>query len=226
MTCLNTTYKALTLTQVNLLISNSMKKMLPSALIGLGVSGAATAQTATYSNLMVTSHIDFFDSDFANAIDWRIAYRGTTLSFFPEFDFQTRSIVFKQNGDASFPRTVSIGDVVTNNPGTLGTNTLTLAVGGKIEARAIYVVAPGTPWPDYVFASTYRLPPLREVERFVRANQHLPGLPSAAAVQAQGLDVGQMESTLLKKVEELTLYLIELRKENDALQARVAKLER
>lgn len=53
----------------------------------------------------------------------------------------------------------------------------------------------------------------------------MPEVPSAATVQAEGLDVGQMEAVLLKKVEELTLYLIALQQQNEALQARVAKLE-
>lgn len=67
--------------------------------------------------------------------------------------------------------------------------------------------------------------PLREVEQYVQANGHLPEVPSTAAVQAEGLDLGSMEAVLLRKVEELTLYLIELKKENEALQARVGKLE-
>lgn len=98
-------------------------------------------------------------------------------------------------------------------------------MGGSIGARAIYVVAPTAIWPDYVFEAAYRLPPLREVEEFIRANRHLPDVPSAATVQANGLDLGKMDALLLQKVEELTLYLIELRKENDALRARVSKLE-
>jgi hypothetical protein len=63
------------------------------------------------------------------------------------------------------------------------------------------------PRPDYVFHATYRLRPLWEVEQFVQDNGHLPEVLSAAAV------------------EELTLYLLELKKENEVLQARVSKLE-
>jgi len=67
--------------------------------------------------------------------------------------------------------------------------------------------------PDYVFAPNYALRPLAEVERFVRQNSHLPEVPSAAEVAKDGLALGEMNATLLKKVEELTLYLIEQNKQ-------------
>ncbi|GAA3931834.1 hypothetical protein GCM10022406_16110 [Hymenobacter algoricola] len=127
---------------------------------------------------------------------------------------------FETNGDVNFPYRVRIGNI-----GTLGINTLTLAVGGKIGARAVYVVAPNSPWPDYVFHQGYQLPALSEVERYVQVNSHLPEIPSAATIQREELDLNTMDALLLKKVEELTLYLIALQKENAALQARVTKLE-
>ena len=76
-----------------------------------------------------------------------------------------------------------------------------------------------------IFQPAYRLRPLREVEQYVQANGHLPEVPSAASVQAEGIALGSMNATLLQKAEELTRYLIELKKENEALQARVSKLE-
>ena len=68
-------------------------------------------------------------------------------------------------------------------------------------------------WSDYVFANTYQLKPLSEVEQYVKANQHLPGVPSAQEVVEQGVDVAKMNAKLLEKIEELTLYLIEQQKE-------------
>jgi len=144
----------------------------------------------------------------------------------PNWANQTR---FDSNGDVAFTHNIYVGQRLTvgdvSSPGTLGINNLTLAVGGKLGARSMYVVAPTAPWPDYVFAKGYRLPPLREVAQFVAANHHLPEMPSAAAVQAEGLDLGRLDALLLKKVEELTLYLLELKQENEALRARVSKLE-
>jgi len=105
-------------------------------------------------------------------------------------------------------------------------NNLTLAVGGKIGARGgVHVVGLGAAWPDYVFQPAYCLQPLAEVAQFIEANQHLPDVPSAAEVQAEGIELASMQALLLRKVEELTLHLIALKRENDALQVRVRKLE-
>jgi hypothetical protein len=72
--------------------------------------------------------------------------------------------------------------------------------------------------PDYVFESTYKLMPLNEVESYIRINKHLPEIPSAQEIAKNGLDVAEMNLLLLKKVEELTLYTIELKKEVEALK--------
>lgn len=72
-------------------------------------------------------------------------------------------------------------------------------------------------WADYVFAEDYKLKSLEEVETFVNANKHLPGVPSAKEVVANGLDLATMDAKLLEKIEELTLYMIELKKQNDML---------
>lgn len=148
--------------------------------------------------------------------------------YLPNWNAQTR---FDNNGDVTFSRDIIIkqhllvGNVTSTGNCPPGISTLTMAVGGRLGARGIFVVAPAECWPDYVFARAYRLPPLREVAQFVAANHHLPEMPSAAAVQAEGLDLGRMDALLLKKVQELTLYLLELKQENEALRARVSKLE-
>jgi len=63
------------------------------------------------------------------------------------------------------------------------------------------------------------------LEKYVHANKHLPGVPSASDVAANGISVGEMQTTIMQKIEELTLYVIELQKQNDALQAQVASLK-
>ncbi|WP_020567635.1 hypothetical protein [Neolewinella persica] len=65
-------------------------------------------------------------------------------------------------------------------------------------------------WPDYVFAPEYELMPLEEVANFIKKNGHLPGVPSAAEVEKNGLKLGEMQTILLKKIEELTLRLIDM----------------
>jgi len=73
-------------------------------------------------------------------------------------------------------------------------------------------------WADRVFRPDYALRPLGEVARFVRKNQHLPGLPSAEQVATEGIDATALNVTLLEKIEELTLYFIAQEQRLDALQ--------
>ncbi len=86
------------------------------------------------------------------------------------------------------------------------------------------ITASGQPvrWPDYVFTPEYRLRPLRELEAYVRAHRHLPGLPSSEEIKQQGIPLVQTQAQLLEKIEELTLYVIQLQKEVDSLKARLA----
>ena len=106
--------------------------------------------------------------------------------------------------------------------GTANTAGYKLAVNGKIRAKEIRVE---TGWADYVFAPEYKLRPLEEVESFIKANQHLPEIQPASEIQANGLDVAAVTTKMMAKIEELTLYLIEMKKENDALKNRVNTLE-
>jgi hypothetical protein len=79
---------------------------------------------------------------------------------------------------------------------------------------------------DYVFDENYDLKSLSEVESYVNEHKHLPGMPSAAEMDANGVSVSKMSNLLLEKVEELTLHMIKLEKENAALKARVQELEK
>lgn len=81
-------------------------------------------------------------------------------------------------------------------------------------------------WADYVFASDYKLRSLAEVEAYVQENKHLPGVPSAAEVQKTGIDVATMDAKLLEKIEELTLYVIGVQKENEALRKEVEAIKK
>lgn len=98
-----------------------------------------------------------------------------------------------------------------------------LSVNGTIQAREVLV---NTNFADYVFGPGYRVRPLTETAEYIKANHHLPDIPSAAEVKEKGLSVGDMESKLLAKIEELTLQMIELNKQNERMQKRVAELEK
>lgn len=107
----------------------------------------------------------------------------------------------------------------------IGTNTpqSKLAVNGDIFSKKIKVTQTG--WPDYVFEKNFRLPSLAEVEQFIRKNKHLPDVPSAAEVEKNGLDLGDNQAVLLKKIEELTLYIIEQNKQLTSLQQEMRELK-
>lgn len=82
-----------------------------------------------------------------------------------------------------------------------------LSVNGNIRAKQIKVEAAN--WPDYVFAASYKKMPLPELEQFIAKNKHLPEIPSAQQVAKEGIELGTSQAALLKKIEELTLYMIE-----------------
>lgn len=100
-----------------------------------------------------------------------------------------------------------------------------LTVNGNILAKEIKVTNTITV-PDYVFDTDYHLPTLSYVEAYVKKNKHLPEIPSAEDIERNGLDVGEMNLLLLKKVEELTLHLIEKEKKIHALENRLTDIER
>lgn len=92
-----------------------------------------------------------------------------------------------------------------------------LYVQGGILAEEVKVMMKST-WPDFVFSADHVLLGISEVSAFIEANGHLPGIPSAASVAAEGIELGHMNALLLTKIEELTLYVIELQRQLDELK--------
>ena len=104
-----------------------------------------------------------------------------------------------------------------------------LNVGGKIIAEEVRVNLQAN-WPDYVFAPNYALKPLPELESFIKANNHLPNMPAAAEVEKSGLAIGEMQTKMMEKIEELSLYIIQqnktielLKQQMEALQSKTGK---
>jgi hypothetical protein len=98
---------------------------------------------------------------------------------------------------------------------------ITAAFNGKIWANEIEVSTES--WSDYVFKDDYLLIPIKDVETFIKANKHLPGVPSEKEVTDKGINLGEMDAILLKKIEELTLYVIELKKELEEVKQQQAQ---
>ena len=101
--------------------------------------------------------------------------------------------------------------------GTTTTGPHKLAVEGSIGAREVKVES--TTWSDFVFREDYELMSINEVENYIRENKHLPNIPTESQVKDEGINLGEMDAKLLQKIEELTLYVIELKQEIDQLKA-------
>ena len=105
----------------------------------------------------------------------------------------------------------------------IGDYDYTLAVDGGILTTEVYVKEV-TEWHDYVFADDYKLLSLNELAKYIRENKHLPDLPSDTEIYENGYNMVSMEGTLLKKIEELTLYAIDLQRQLVLQQAVIDKL--
>ena len=126
----------------------------------------------------------------------------------------------------------SSGSLVTihkfNNDGTVtlggslsGTNA---SFNGNTTTKKLIVTQTG--WADYVFKPSYKLRSLSEVEVFIKVNKHLPEIPSAMQIEEKGIDVGETQKLLLLKVEELTLYMIEMKKEMEKRSTESKKIQK
>jgi hypothetical protein len=187
----------------------------PAAKLHLSGASPSLRLTASIGNW---AGIQFENAALSTPVRW-VLYTGASgqpgdhISFFDYVSLTDRFTI-----DAS--GNVGIG---TSNP------TYKLSVNGTIRTKEVIV---DTAWSDYVFKPGYRLKSLKEVAVYIKANRHLPGIPSEAEVKEQGVSVGQIESKLLAKVEELTLHMIQAEERNDRLeqenrkfQERITRLE-
>ena len=97
---------------------------------------------------------------------------------------------------------------------------------GNIESKKVKVTATPGSVPDYVFASSYELRALSDLEQYIKKNSHLPNIPNAKEIETNGQNLGAMQLKLLEKIEELTLYVIELeagRKKSEELVSQLSK---
>jgi len=124
---------------------------------------------------------------------------------------------FVKNTGLAYFQKLGIGTTNTND-------TAKLFVEGQIRARQVKVDE--DTWPDYVFAKDYKLPSLQNIQKFIKENNHLPGIPSAGEVQTKGLNIGQNQAALMQKVEELTLYLIKQDQQIKAQQKQINALKK
>ncbi len=169
------------------------------------------------ANVMVRGELSVFGGNI-NETDGSLSINSEDNVYigmdYTDNDADTQAIMFGKNdkgGATNWEELMRIDE-----GGNVGIGTATpqskLAVDGIITSKEVNVTATG--WPDYVFESDYELMSLEEIEKFIADKGHLPEVPTAQEVASNGLMVGEMNALLLKKIEELTLHQIELKREN------------
>lgn len=175
----------------------------PNTLLELSQTASPNLRFKRENNTVANGLIEWVGND--DVVDWQIYANYEGANHFGIYE-----------GDATNPRlhiyngNVGIG---TTNP------TSKLAVNGTITSKEVIVTEATEAWPDFVFDEGYELRSLHEVEQFIETKGHLPEVPSAEEVAANGVAMGAMQATLLQKIEELTLYLIDMKQEVDSLRA-------
>jgi len=146
----------------------------------------------------------------------------TNIYFDSRYNNDAAAMLFrmKTNGTAVNALTIlGSGKVLIGTPPVTTGNYL-LNISGNVRANKMVVNTTGA---DFVFDSSYRLAPLTEVEAFIKQNSHLPGIAPAREMQQDGMDMGDQQTKLLQKVEELTLYLIQQAKEIELLKKQLSE---
>jgi hypothetical protein len=116
--------------------------------------------------------------------------------------------------------------VLNGNQVTIGqitpANGYKLSVGGKAICEELKVQLQGN-WPDYVFNQNYKLRSIEELRAFIAQNKHLPNIPAAAELEKNGMEVGEMQRKMMEKIEELTLYILQLEEKLETVQKQISK---
>ena len=127
------------------------------------------------------------------------------------------------NGNLRASGKLLVGDINDNIVNTLNDHSLV------VNGSALFTMATvklNSNWPDYVFTKDYDLKTLEEVEQFILDKGHLPNIPSAKEVSESGINLGEMNANLLKKIEELTLYLVEQNKKIKKQSEQIKQMEK
>lgn len=211
--------------------NNEHLRVSPNGNIGIGTTSPSEKLEIVDDNASLRIRSTNLANNSSLKLDWGINH-GYHISYNPNsavtyFDSKHNAISNTPYGDVLFRRNVDNvmkeTFVIKGNSGHVGIGTVDpgawrLAVHGNIRAKEIKVE---TGWSDFVFYDDYKLPTLEEVETHIKEKGHLKDIPSAKEVAANGIFLGEMDSKLLQKIEELTLYTIEQEKKIKVLEKQV-----
>lgn len=145
-----------------------------------------------------------------SGVNWRYGVGGSGNGL----DIESGQFYIEKTGSGA-AMVITSGKNVLINKTSQSNSAYRLDVNGEVRANGVTVNTTGA---DFVFASDYKLNKLEDVERFIKANHHLPEIPSAKEMTENGMNVGELNKQLLQKVEELTLYIIDLNKQIQELK--------
>lgn len=200
--------------------TNSIDNANASAVIGDHCSATGDQSIAAGSNTVASNHHSIALGNRVEASGLNSVAIGAGTSGIAMVNGEDNSFGVGFNSDIpTFYVLPAMGPATTGSVG-IGTNQThgyKLAVNGGILAEKVRVRL-YTLWPDFVFEKNHERLTLSELEKFVNEKRHLPGIPSAKEIAKDGYDVQTMDALLLQKVEEMTLYIIEIKKENEQLR--------
>lgn len=179
--------------------------------VGIGTTTITDSKFSVQQTGTTLATAKFVNTSKGANISW--VHFGTTGDWYLRSSANTGKVILQdQNASA----TVCIGSAQ-------AASGYKLSVAGKVMCTELKVLLQAN-WPDYVFAKDYELMPLKKLEEFISTNSHLPGVPSAKEMETEGgIAVGEMQTVLLKKLEEANLYILQLNKRLEELEAKFNK---
>ena len=229
----DTDEQSLSLTGNTLSISNGNSVTLPTYTDTDDQLLTLTGNTLSISN---GNSVTFPTLNFTNGTNTTISGNGTVSNPYQINTTNVDTSIYANNGEIDQATTINNNRIVDMNNSNIWFNSANSTSNGKIYigASATYPTNTGeyklyveggiltekvkvalrstSNWADYVFADNYKLMPLHDVEKFINANNHLPGIKSATELVQNGLDVAEMQAKQMEKIEELTLYVIQQEK--------------
>jgi hypothetical protein len=191
------------------------------------ISGALNAQSANIDRTLTAKDLNISGNSNLNG---NVVVGTTTKQANLDVNGTLKALSAEISGDLNAQTATVTGNSNLNGNVVIGTTTQSknldvngningknASFNGKLKTKEVEVTLSG-PWPDFVFDKDYKLPTLSEVEPFIAENHHLPNVPSAAEVEANGVNLGEMNAILIQKVEELTLYILDLQKQINELK--------
>ncbi|MBL0073159.1 MAG: hypothetical protein IPP34_15685 [Bacteroidetes bacterium] len=177
--------------------------------MGIGSSVLTDTKFAVQQTGTTTATGRFSNTSKGPNISW--IHFGTTGDWYIRSASNTGKVIMQDQNSSA---TVCIG-------GTTAATGYKLSVKGKIICEELKVLLSAT-WPDYVFGKNYNLMPLSDLENFIEEENHLPGIPSAKEMEADGgIALGEMQTILVKKIEEANLYILQLNKRIEELESKL-----